>query len=416
MRESENSKRKQNTSPEILGIILSIFSVINDVVFGILDLQFGKLNIVIFILSIIILLVIWIWLTVSFCKKGKEKEARYECQKEKFIERYNEKVNIKKVYSIIQKNNIKYAKKRKNNIRQYSIISIILGIGIILNCSMTILQYNAMKGVNETGQAVMSNNTSSNENKNTIENTIVNEVDSNNGITPEEKEEMENKTFILSDPERLKILSNEDEERAFYVTMGQEKTDDEVNEHISSIYNQKKRSTFLENSIEERFNAKVQKDEDVFLNAIDEAKIYRTQENYEAWKNVIPNSNALESIMEDRELLLTPLDEDIEDMEFDGVLCIRLANNNQLLADEYRRQGGKPETVVCYYVEAIKWTEEGLAYEDIPQEYKTEYYSYLKARYKDIADYIENNLERFGVEKEKYRQLMEKANAIYRAM
>lgn len=281
---------------------------------------------------------------------------------------------------------------------------------------MTILQYNAMKGVNETGQAVMSNNTSSNENKNTIENTIVNEVGSNNGITPEEKQEMEDKTFILSDPDRLKVLSNEDEERAFYVTMDQEKPDVEVNEHISSIYNQKKRSTFLEKSIEERFNAKVQKDEDVFLNAIDEAKIYRTQENYVAWKNVIPNSNVLESIMEDRELLLTPLDEDIEDMEFDGVLCIRLANNNQLLADEYRRQGGKSETVVYYYVEAIKWTEEGLAYEDIPQEYKTEYYSYLKARYKDIADYIENNLERFGVEKEKYRQLMEKANAIYRAM
>lgn len=113
MRESENNKRKQNTLPEVLGIILSIFSVINDVVFGILGLQFGKLNIVIFILFAIILLVIGIWLTVSFCKKRKAKEARYRCQKDKFIERYNGKVNIKNVLSVIQENDTKYAIKRK---------------------------------------------------------------------------------------------------------------------------------------------------------------------------------------------------------------------------------------------------------------------------------------------------------------
>lgn len=227
---------------------------------------------------------------------------------------------------------------------------------------------------------------------------------------------MENKTFILSEPDRLEVLSDVDEERVFYVSMDQEKLEEEVGAHINSIYSQKKRSSFLEGSIQDRFKVKVQKEEDIFLNARDEAKIYRTQENYEGWKNVIPNSNTLEDIMDDRELLLTPLGEDVEDMEFDGVLYIRLANNNQLFVDEYKNQGGKPETVIYYFVETIKRTEEGLAYEDIPQEYKTEYYSYLKARYKDIADYIEKNLERFGAEKERYQEIMAKANVIYKTM
>lgn len=35
-----------------------------------------------------------------------------------------------------------------------------------------------------------------------------------------------------------------------------------------------------------------------------------------------------------------------EDQKIDGVWYFRFANNNQLFADEYRRQGGKPETVV----------------------------------------------------------------------
>ncbi len=416
MKESEKNKRKQNTLPEKLGIIMSVFSAINDVFFGISGLQFGILNIIIFILSAIVLLVIWIWLTVSFYKKEKEKEARYKCQKEQYIENCNENAGIKEIYREVEKNDEKYAIKRKGEIRCYIIITIMLGIGIIFNCSMTILQYDAMRGAKEKEETVTGINASSNENTNTIANTIVNEAGGNKGITPEEKEEMKNKTFILSDPERLRVLSKEDEERVFYVTMDQEKLEEEVEEHINSIYDQKKKSTFLENSTEERLAANAQGAENIFLHAIDQAKKYRTQENYEGWKSVIPNSNTLENIMDDREFLLTPAEEDTEDMEFDGVLCFRLANNNQLLADEYKRQGGKPETVVYYYVEAIKKTEDGLAYEDLPQGYKTTYYGYLKARYKDIADYIENNLDKFGAGKEKYQQLMEKANAIYKMM
>lgn len=416
MAKSENNKRKRSTSPEKIGTILSVFSAINDVFFGISGLQFGILNIVIFGLSAIILLVIWIWLTVLFCKKEKEKKARHECEKDEFIEKCNGKVDVKTVYSVIKESNIEYAIEHKAEIRNYVIVTVILGIVIILNCIMTILQYNALKEAKETGKADMSINASSNENTNTIENTIVNEVDGNKGITPEEKQEMANKTFILSDPERTRVLSKEDEERVFYVTMDQEKLEEEVTDHKNSIFNQKKKSTFLENSAEERLAANAQSTEDIFLYAINEAEKCRTQENYEVWKSVIPNSNTLERIIDDREFLLTPPEEDMEDMEFDGVVCIRLANNNQLLADEYKRQGGKPETVIYYYVESIKRTEDGLAYEDIPQDYKTKYYGYLKARYKDIADYIENNLEKFGAEKEKYQQLMEKANAIYKMM
>lgn len=187
MTESENNKRKQNTLPEIFGIILPIFSAINDVVFGIPGLQFGKLNIIIFILSAIILLAIWIWLTVSFCKKGKEEEARYEDKKDKFIKRSNGKVDIEKIYSVIKDNDKKYAIKHKKEIMHYIVIAIMLGVTIILNCSMAVMQYGEMGETKETEEAVISNNASSNENMNTVENTIVNKVDGNHGITQEEK-------------------------------------------------------------------------------------------------------------------------------------------------------------------------------------------------------------------------------------
>lgn len=416
MSESENNKRQQNTWLEKVGIIMPFISVVVDAIFGILSLQFGKINLIIFILFPIVLLAIWIGLTASFVKKINFKKTRYECKKDEFIQRFIEDTDEEYVRSMIEKNEDKYTIRRKGDIKCYIVITAMLGVGIVVAGGMIAGQLKALSATEEKDESDIGIRASSNENTTTVENTIYNEGNGYKGITPEEKKEMENKTFILNDPERLRILSKEDEERVFYVTMDQEKMEEEVNEHVKSIYNQKKRSSFLENSTEARIAASIQKEEDIFLYAIDEAMNYRTQENYEVWKSVIPNSNTLESIMNNREILLTPPDEDMQDMEFDGVLYIRSANNNQLLADEYKHQEGKPETVVYYYVEAIKRTEDGLAYEDIPQEYKKIYYNYLKARYKDIADYIESNLERFGAEKERYQQIKEKAYAIYEAM
>lgn len=234
---------------------------------------------------------------------------------------------------------------------------------------MIVSQYSVMRGIRNTDETVAGKNDGFPINTTTVETTVVNDGDANKSITPEEEEEMENKTFILSEPERLEVVSDADVERAFYVSLDEDKLKKEVKEHLDGIRNQKKRSTIL--------------------------------------------ANTLENIISDREFLLMSSD---EDMDLDGGLCIRLANNNQSFADEYKLQGGKPQTVVFYYVETIKRTEDGLAYEDLPQGYRSKYTRYLKARYKDIADYIENNLEGFGTEREKYRQIMEKANAIYKTM
>lgn len=409
MRESKNNKRKQSRA-KIKETVIPLLSIIVEVIFKIWDLQFGILNIIIFTLIGIAFLILGIWKIVSFCKKLKKDEERYRCKKEKFIEEQEEYTDFKKLYSKIEKNEARYTKERWRKIIYFIVITTLYVVGIIVGFGMSIGQYNAMRVAKETVKAATDNNSSSIEN---ITN-IVNNEGSNNEITPEEKEEMKNKTIILSDIERLRVISKEDEEKVFYVSMEQEKLEEEVKAHINSIYNQRKKSAFLENSIEKEVVASAQKDEDIFLHARDEAEKYRTQGNYKGWKSVIPDSNTLEDIMSTRKLLL--LNPSKEDMEFDGVVYVRLANNNQLLADEYRRQGGKSETVIYYYVEAIKMTEAGLAYEDIPREYKTEYYNYLKARYKDIADYIENNLEKFGVEKETYQELKEKANAIYKTM
>lgn len=415
MGKGKHNKRKLDTLPEISGTISFVVSLAIDVFFGIVSQQFSMLNIFIFALSIVVLLAGWIWLTIVFCRERKEKRKNYGYKKNQYLDRCCKEDNIDKIeiVRIIAINYEKYTKRCKREKRRYIIMSTMLILGIIVNGCMVVSQYSVMRRIKENDEVSASTNVSSPVNTTTVETTIVNDGDANKGITPEQKEEMENKTFILNDPDRLEVLSDADVERVFYVSTDEDKHKIEVKEHLESVYNQKRRKTIKENSSEERLAAKAQSEEDVFLNKREEAESFRTQENYEGWKNVIPNSNTLESIMGDWEFLLTPLDEDVKG---NGVWCIRLANENQLFADEYRLQGGKPQTVVFYQVETIKWTEDGLAYEDLPKGYRSKYTRYLKARYKDIADYIENNLERFGAEKDTYRQIMEKANAIYKAM
>lgn len=405
MGKGKNNKRELNTLPEISGSISSGVSVVVDVFFGITGYQFGRLNIVIFGLVAIALLAIWIWLTFSFYKNIEVNRESYELQKESFLDYFDANIDLKKYHSGIAKIEKNYNKKQKRERKVYGIVTTMLAVGLIANSSMAVSQYSVMSGTKEIDEVAASTNNSSSVNTTTVETTVVNDGDANKGITSEQKEEMENKSFILSDPEKLEVLSDEDEERVFYASPDEDKLKQKVDAHLNGILHQKKRSAILENSSEERIKTEAQNEENIFLNDREKAKNYRTQENYEGWKSVIPNSNTLENIMNDREFLLKPLD---EGMEVDGVLCIRMANNHQLLADEYRLQGGKPQTVMYHYAEAIKWTEEGLAYEDLPKEYRSEYVTYLKVRYKDIADYIANNLERFGDEKEKYRQIMKK--------
>ena len=280
-----------------------------------------------------------------------------------------------------------------------------------------VTQYRSIiKDENEKTQEgnFQSSNNSENRNDNTNNVTIINEGNDENKTIETERKEMEDKTFILYEPERLMVLSNEDEKDIFYITdvNSEMKYEEQVKEHVEKIYEEKKVNTFIKGSLASEIASKAQTKEDVFLDDRNKALDYKQKDDINGWRYTVPNSNALENIMQERELLWKP---EQEDMEFDGSLCFRLANNNQLMADEYMHQNGKPETVIYYYAKSITWTEHGLAYRDIADKDRELYYNYLKSRYKDIYDYIKKNQRCFG-EEDRFQEIGEKAYAIYLAM
>ena len=85
---------------------------------------------------------------------------------------------------------------------------------------MIVSQYSVMRGIRNTDETVAGKNDGFPINTTTVETTVVNDGDANKSITPEEEEEMENKTFILSEPERLEVVSDADVERAFLCFTG----------------------------------------------------------------------------------------------------------------------------------------------------------------------------------------------------
>lgn len=141
---------------------------------------------------------------------------------------------------------------------------------------------------------------------------------------------------------------------------------------------------------------------------------YRQKGDYTGWRYSIPSSGTLEQdIMAKREQFWNVGEGEI--VKFDGQLCFMMASSNQRLAMEYALQGGIPETVIYYYAESVIWLEEALTYRDLPRETAAAYKSNLKGRYKDISDYIENNIDGF-MDKGEAQELREKAWAIYRVM
>lgn len=249
-----------------MGILSSGISLVIDVIFGITGLQFGELNVAIFSLITIVPFIIWIWLTVVFYKNKKRKKESYENKKEQYLDRCDESIGLKEIYKIVKKNDEKYMNKCRGKKRSYIFISLMFAIGIIVNSYLIVSQYHAMKETGETGTDFTSKNVNSNLNETTtsVATTIVNEGVGNKGISPEEKEEMKNKTFILSEPERLEVLSDIDETKIFYVSLDEDKSKEEVKKYLDAIYGQKKRSTILESSTEEKLAAEAQSKEDVF--------------------------------------------------------------------------------------------------------------------------------------------------------
>lgn len=234
--------------------------------------------------------------------------------------------------------------------------------------------------------------------------------------TPEQLAEMKGKTFLLEEPGRSLFLTDEQESRVFYVTgTDREICKKEVDRHLSNLRGIGRESTLnLASQIEKNVIAQASGNEDYFRRDIKKAMEYRQKEDYTGWLYSIPSSGTLErDIMAMREQFWTVGEGEI--VKFDSSLCFMMANSNQLLAMEYDLQGGIPETVIYYYTESIIWVEEALTYRDLPKETAVSYEDYIKGRYKDNSDFIENNLNGF-MDQEDALELKEKAWAVYRAM
>lgn len=264
------------------------------------------------------------------------------------------------------------------------------------------------KVTGENGE--ITDNTAQNGAGGTIENTII-----VNGEKGEESGgEIPDIHFILDEPDRLKTLTDEMIKDVFYVSnISPEKNGEEVSGHMDGIFGKKREDTSGKASIiEQGVIDEASKQEAIFESDMQRAAECKSWNDEGGWRDHIPHSNDLENdIMNPREKFWN-----LEEPIFSSTLAFLMANSNQKLADEYKLQGGRPETVIFYWVESIIWTERGLSYGNLSQEDKDEYYPYLKARYKDIYDFIEAHEDEPWAQEETYQEIKEKAYAIYLEM
>lgn len=303
----------------------------------------------------------------------------------------------------------KFIKKSRRRIR--------IAFWIAAAISVSVFVYGLAVGKVEQGTEGIAKNESSAE-KDKDGKRIVEKVTGENGETTDSTDqngaEIPDIHFILDEPDRLKTLTDEMIKDVFYVSnVSPEKNGEEVSSHMDGIFGKKRKDTSGNASIvEQGVIDEASKQEAIFKNDMQRAAECKSRNDEGGWRNHIPHSNDLENdIMNEREQFWN-----LEKPIFGSTLAFLMANSNQELADEYKLQGGRPETVIFYWVESIIWTERGLSYENLSQEDKDEYYPYLKARYKDIYDFIEAHEDEPWAQEETYQEIKEKAYAIYLEM
>lgn len=238
---------------------------------------------------------------------------------------------------------------------------------------------------------------------------LIKQLKSDDEIRNEDgNEEIEDISFILDEPDRFEVI----DESVFYITDAKsDNVKEEVEEHMQAIYNKKRSDTLQDASpIEKNLINDITDIDNKFDYDIEKAKEYKRKKHYMSWEDTVPNSNILEhDVIEPRKKFW-------EEEEFNYELAFLLANDNQLFANEYMAQNGNPETVIAYFAKTIIWTERALSFKNLPDEMKKKYLNYLKSRYKDISDFIENNMDKFENEEDRFQEMQEKSYAIYESI
>lgn len=409
-------KKREKYLMPVLAFFAAAFELINAVME--LVSHWGTL------ILVAILFLLYLFGEYRLCECSREGKRKYKKKDKKLRDEIKKEQGEEERQQIYDKQ-----KKMMENHNQYQasiqksrwFVRVMFGAGICLG--LFVFAKGVFAGKQEIGMAVMTKSESGmGENKDgkrileevvteatagKVENTII-----VNGEKEEESGgEIPDINFILDDPDRLEILSDEMIEEVFYVScISPEKNSEEVKSHMESIWEGKREDTSGNASeIEKRVIDEASDAETIFEKDIERAAECRSRNDLEGWRNHVPHSSYLENNIMDVRGQFWNLEEPI----FGSSLAFMMGNSYQKMADEYKLQNGRPETVIYNWVKSIMWTTLGLSYENLTEKDKKEYYNYLKSRYKDIYDYIEAHKNEPWAQEGIYKEIKEKAYAIY---
>ena len=227
-----------------------------------------------------------------------------------------------------------------------------------------------------------------------------------NGIS---YDEVSNISFCLNEA-IIPRLEEQDAVKVFY-TLYQNGTD-VVRNHVDELCSGKELSGIKEWEEEDEKNiASASTDESIFKANVEGAKAYKEKRKMEEWQNAVPNVSDYKKNVLDVRIAL------IENGKADGEICYLAANDSQYIGDEYKNQNREYEAVIYYWAQSIIYIEKALSFGNLSKENREKYYGYLKARYKDIADYIEQIWDQIEEgDKEVYGKWRDAARRIYEEM
>lgn len=186
--------------------------------------------------------------------------------------------------------------------------------------------------------------------------------------------------FVLDDPQKLRNPADNDPEEVFYIEDDSVDPIGDVEKHIELCINGE-----ISIQVELEYDSKITGScievheeamlkESEFENQKEEVRKYALEGNYDKWASVMPRSQTLDYIINCRMYVW-------KNGMRNSALAFSMANNYQAYALEYEHQKKDANTMLCLYMDSIKWCELALIMR--PDDVKIQ--KYLLTRYKDIA-------------------------------
>lgn len=196
------------------------------------------------------------------------------------------------------------------------------------------------------------------------------------------KKKPENYNFRLLYPDKEPKLEKEIESQVYFWYRGMYGGDlrETIQNYVESLRRAKKQGINPEEISDKsgKTGSELENDEARFKNKVE---VCRSIENEVEWINEAPNSDELDTYIEERRQL--------NSMQIDGaqgcyILCWRLANDYQYYALEYEAQTENSGAIYYYYSMSIYYCMEAMKY-DINASERERAEKYLLSRYEDLA-------------------------------